>query len=128
MEDLIIAILQGVFEFILEIFSYTPFDFFPDWKWRESDSLWERCFSWFIIGCGLAVISMLFLKRTWISHPALRIANLVTAPIISALISEAIARCRSRHNEDIIPRNHFWQAFWFTLGIVTVRFAYAVRH
>ena len=58
---------------------------------------------------------------------ALRIANLVLAPVASAFISQAIARRRSRHNKFIIPRNHFWQAFWFTLGIVTVRFAYVVR-
>jgi hypothetical protein len=128
MEDLIIAILQGVFEFVIEIIFYTPFDFFPDWKWRESNSLWEKSLSWFIIGCGLACVSILFLKRTWISHPAWRIVNLVTAPIISAFISQAIARQRRRRNADIVPRNHFWQAFWFTLGIVTVRFAYAVRH
>ena len=126
MEDLIIAILQGLFEFILEAFSFTPFDFIP---WRShSESLWEKCLAWFIIGCGLAAISMLFLKRTWISHPALRIANLVVAPIASAFISEAIARWRNRRNDFIEPRDHFWKAFWFTLGIVTVRIAFAVRH
>jgi hypothetical protein len=128
MEDLMIAILQGVFEFVIEIFSYTPFDFFPDWSRRKSNSIWERYFTWFIIGCGLACISMLFLKRTWISHRTLRIVNLVVAPIISAFISEAIGRRRRRRNADIVARNHFWQAFWFTLGIVTVRFAYAARH
>jgi hypothetical protein len=63
-----------------------------------------------------------------ISLSALRIANLVLAPITSAFISQAIARHRSKRNRFINPRNHFWQAFWFTLGIVTVRFAYAVRH
>jgi hypothetical protein len=59
--------------------------------------------------------------------PALRIVNLVSAPVASAFISQAIARRRSRHNPFITPRNHFWQSFWFTLGIVAVRFAYAVR-
>jgi hypothetical protein len=126
MEDLIIAILQGCFEFLIEIFGYSPIDWiFPA---ERPKSLIGKCFAWFIIGCGLACVSMLFLNRTWISHPVLRIANLVLAPITSAFISQAIARYRSRHNEFIIPRNHFWQAFWFTLGIVTVRFAYAVRH
>jgi len=129
MEDLIITILQFLFEFILEIFSYAPFDWPSSWRTRpESESLWEKCLTWFIIGCGLAAITMLFLKRTWISHPALRIANLVLAPIVSAFISQAIARRRSKRNPNIIPRNQFWQAFWFTLGVVTVRFAYAVRH
>jgi hypothetical protein len=130
MEDLIIAILQAIFEFLLEIFFYSPLDWWPGTSRRspESDSVTGKCFVWFIIGCGVACISMLFLKRTWIVPSALRIANLVLAPMASAFISQAIARRRARRNSFIIPRNHFWQAFWFTLGVVTVRFAYAVRH
>jgi hypothetical protein len=126
MEELLIAILQGLFEFIVEVLSYSTLDWPFDRKWPES-SVGKYCL-WFIIGCGLACISMLFLKHTWITHPALRLANLVFAPLISAFISLAIARRRSRRNPSIVPRNHFWQAFWFTLGVVTVRFAYAVRH
>jgi hypothetical protein len=130
MEDLIIAILQAVFEFILEVFSYSPLDWWPSrsrTSW-ESDGIMYKCFVWFVIGCGLACISMLFLKRTWIAWSAFRIANLVLAPIVSAFISQAIARRRSLHNPSIVPRNHFWHAFWFTLGVVSVRFAYAARH
>jgi len=129
MEDLIIAILQGLFEFLLEIFSYSPLDL-PSFhrKSQESDTIAGKCFIWFLVGGGLACLSMFFLKHTWISHPTLRIANLVVAPLASAFISQAIARRRTRNNPFIIPRNHFWQAFWFTLGIVIIRFAYAVRH
>lgn len=25
------------------------------------------------------------------------------------------------------PRNHFWYGFWFSLGLASVRFAYAAR-
>ncbi|HEY1663759.1 MAG TPA: hypothetical protein VGI03_15185 [Verrucomicrobiae bacterium] len=126
MEDLIIAILQGIFEFILEIFGYSPVDWiFPE-NWPES--LIGKCIAWFTVGCGLACATFLLLHRTWITHPAMRIANLFLAPIMSAFIAQAIARYRSRNDPDIVPRNNFWQAFWFTLGIVTVRFAYATRH
>jgi hypothetical protein len=129
MEDIIVAILQFLFEFLLEIFSYTPFDWpFTSRNSPEPDAIAGKCFCWFIVGCGLALVSMLFLKHTWITLSALRIANLVLAPITSAYISQAIARRRNRRNPFINPRNHFWQAFWFTLGIVSVRFAYAVRH
>jgi hypothetical protein len=79
MEDLIITILQGIFEFLIEIFGYWPVDWILPVDWPKS--LIGKCITWFIIGCGLACISMLFLNRTWISHPALRIANLVLAPI-----------------------------------------------
>lgn len=129
MEDLIIAILQFLFEFIVEVISYLPLDWPSRSRSRpESENLSGTCALWFIVGCGLACISLLFLKHTWISHPALRIANLILAPITSAFIAEAVARRRSRHNRFIIPRNHFWQSFWFTLGVVTVRFAYVMRN
>src|SRR5450756_593984 len=129
MEDLIIAILQGLFEFLLEIFSSIPFDL-PSIRRnsQEPETVASKCCLWFLIGAGLASLSILFLKYTWISHPALRIANLIIAPLASAFISEAIARHRRRRNHFIIPRNHFWQAFWFTLGIVFVRLAFAIRH
>lgn len=125
MEDLIIAILQGIFEFIIEIIGYSPIEWLFPVDWPES--LTGKCIAWFMIGCGLALISMLFLSRTWITHPAMRIANLFLAPIVSAYIAQAIASHRRERDPEIIPRNHFWQSFWFTLGIVTVRFAYAVR-
>ncbi len=129
MEDFLILILQGLFEFILEILAYGPWD----WPWAtgikwESKSLFEKCCIWLTIGCGLAAISILMFKRTWITHPHLRILNLIFAPVISAFISQAIARRRRENDTGIIPRDHFWQALWFTLGLVIVRFMFAVRH
>jgi len=125
MEDLIIAILQGIFEFTLEVLSYLPFD----WPLTEKTpiSLSGKCVLLFVAGCGFAGISVLILKHTWISFSVLRIANLILAPVTSAFISQAIARRRMKKNRSIIPRNHFWQAFWFTLGIALVRFTYAIR-
>ena len=125
MEDLIIAILQGILEFLFDIFCYTPLD------WPSTDrarmGLTGKCILLFIAGCGFAWISILILKHTWIPFSGLRVANLIVAPITSAFISQTIARYRMKKNPSIVPRNHFWQAFWFTLGIVSVRFAYAVR-
>jgi hypothetical protein len=128
MEDLLIALLQFLAEFLLEILSWIPFDWpLGSHGVTEPDSITEKCICWFIIGCGLAVISFLFLRHTWISHPALRITNLFLAPISAAYLSEAFAWRRSRRNSNIIPRHHFWTTFWFTLGLVAVRFAYAIR-
>jgi hypothetical protein len=125
MEDFLIAILQAILESLCDISSYSPFDWFTE---KSPGPLTAKCIGLFIVGCGLAWISILILKYTWIHFSALRIANLIFAPLMSAFISQAVARYRSRRNPSIIPRNHFWQAFWFTLGVVTVRFAYALRH
>jgi len=81
----------------------------------------------FVIGCVLGGVSVFVVQHSLLSLPALRVINLLAAPLFSAFLSKAIATRRSETNANIIPRNHFWQAFWFTLGLVMVRFAY-VEH
>jgi hypothetical protein len=124
MEDFLIAILQAILECLCDAFSYGPFDWPAE---KSSGTLFGKCLTLFMVGCGLALISILILKYTWIHFSALRIANLFFAPLMSAFISQAIARHRSKRNPSVIPRNHFWQAFWFTLGVATVRFVCTTR-
>jgi hypothetical protein len=50
-----------------------------------------------------------------------------SADIRISSISQACAAMRARRRPFIVPREHFWQSFWFTLGLVCVRFAYALR-
>ncbi len=130
MEDILVLILQGIFEFIVEVFSYAPFDF--DWPWsdksrQEPESIIGRCVFWFVAGCLLAGVSLLVFRHTLIALPALRVTNLVAAPLASAYLSQFLASRRARDNRSIIPRHRFWQAFWFTLGLVLIRFVYASR-
>ena len=128
MEDLLVAILQFLFEFAFDVLSNIPFDW-PSKNRRtpEPEGIALRCFLWFCGGCLLAGISLLVVRHTIITFAALRLANLVLAPLASAYLSQGIARRRSVNNPFIVPRNHFWQAFWFTPGLVLVRFAYAFR-
>ena len=114
-EDLIISILQALFEFALEVFSYTPFDWplSPRTK-LEPETIIGRCFSWFVAGY-LPVfhpgLLMLVFKHTFISHPALRIANLVLAPITSAFISQAIARYHLKRSTTSFHATIFGRRF-----------------
>lgn len=128
MEELLVVVLQFLLEFILNVLANIPFDW-PSRNRRtpEPESIWLRCFLWSCGGGLLAGVSLLVFKQTLISVPALRIANLVIAPVVSGFLSEAIAKRRASRNELIVPRNHFWQAFWFTLGLVIIRFTYATR-
>ena len=107
MEELLAIILQFLFEFVLEVISWLPFDFVPEKRWQPA-SLASRCLTWFFFGCGLAGLTVLFLKRTLIVWPVLSIANLLLAPLASAFLAEAIARRRRRRDAAIVPRNHFW--------------------
>jgi hypothetical protein len=128
MEELLIIVIQFLFEFILNVLGNIPFD----WPSRtrttpEPDNNFSHSLLWFCGGCILAGVSLLIFKQSIITVSALRMANLLLAPIVSAFISEAIANHRARSNMYIIPRNHFWQAFWFTLGLTLIRFAYTSR-
>ena len=128
MEELLIAIIQFLFEFTLDVLGNVPFDW-PSKKRSkpESEDVFLPRLFWFCGGCALAGVSLLVIKHTVVSVSALRIANLLLAPLASAFLSETIATRRSRENPFIIPRNHFWQALFFTLGLVLIRFAYASR-
>lgn len=128
MEQLLVLFIQFWLEFTINVVSIVPFDWFSKNRTTaEPESIASRCFLWFLEGCILAGVSLLILKHTIISVMALRIANLVLAPIVSAYITEAIARRRAKINPFIAPCNHFWQAFWFTFGLVVIRFIYASR-
>jgi hypothetical protein len=109
MEDLLIAILQGLFEFALEVLANIPFDWpLSARKTSEPRSLPRACFLWFVGGCLLGALSILLLKHTWIRFSPLRIANLPLAPLVSACIAQAIARQRQETNPQIVPRSHFY--------------------
>jgi hypothetical protein len=125
MEELLIAIIQGVFEFVFEALAYLPFDWHAETLTsKDSVRLFWRCFFWFVGGCLLGWLSLYIVDHALLLTPTLRMANLIVAPLSSAFISQAIAKRRAQRDEHIEPRRSFWQAFWFSLGIVVIRFAY----
>lgn len=126
MEELLTVILQFVLELLLEALANLPFDW-PSRKRSEpeSDPPLRRCLLWCGGGALLGGVSLLLLPHSLIQLPALRIANLLLAPLLSGAVSWRLTQRRSRRNGNLLPHNHFWQAFGFTLGLVAVRFAYA---
>ena len=128
MEEFLVLLLQFLVEFILNVLVYFPFDLPSKNRNRpEPESIVILCSLWLVGGGVLAVVSLIIFKHTLIKVSAFRIANLFLAPVVSGLISRAIAARRAESNRFIVPRNHFWYAFWFTLGLVLIRFTYAAR-
>ncbi len=128
MEELLIIVIQFLVEFVVDVVANLPFD----WPSRnrtapDRNSVAGECVLWLLLGAALAGASLLIFPRTMITLPALRIANVVLAPLASGLLSLFLAQRRARNNPNLIPRNQFWRAFWFTVGVVLVRFAYAGR-
>lgn len=128
MEEILVIIIQFLFEVVLNSILNIPFD----WPSKnrltpEPDYIWIACVLWFLCASLLGWVSLIFFKHTLIAIAGLRIANLILAPLLSAFISKVIATKRAENNHFIVPNNHYWQAFWFTLGFTMVRFAYATH-
>jgi len=128
MEEFLVVLLQFLVEFVINVVAEIPFDWpSRNRKTPESEGVAGVCFLWFLLGIGVGCISLLIFSRTLISVSALRVVSLVLAPVASAFLSLYLAKRRAVANPFIIPRNHFWQAFWFTVALVGVRFIYASR-
>lgn len=127
MEELLILVLQGLFEFLFDVASglgHWPLT--NDTKQEKKDGL-NSWLIWVFAGGLMAVLSLVAFRHTFIPTPQLRIANLLLAPVASAFLTQHIAKQRALTNPNIIPRQHFWQAFWYAIGFVVVRFAYVSR-
>ncbi|MBI3775579.1 MAG: hypothetical protein HY273_08500 [Gammaproteobacteria bacterium] len=126
MEEILVALLQFAFELVLNVLSYFPFDW-PS-KHRSSiepESVAGWCVLWASLGAAMGGLSLLLFEHSLIHASWLRMLTLVSSPLLSAYLSQGIAVARVRNNSNIIPRNHFWYAFWFSLGVAVVRFIYA---
>jgi hypothetical protein len=122
MEAFLVAIGEILIEFVLNVAIFGSIDgIATQWK------VLGRNFVLLLVGGGLGALSLLVFSRTIISVPALRIAYLVAAPIGAAFLFRALAARRAKKSYSVVPREHFWHAFWFTLGWVVVRFVFAQR-
>ena len=128
MEELIVVVFQFLAEFTINVLGYLPIDW-PSKHRRtpEREGLWAVCFVWLIAGGLLGAFSLLVVGYTLLQPGWLRIANLCISPIASAYLAQFVATRRARSNPLLVPRNHFWYGFWFSLGLAFARFAYASR-
>lgn len=128
MEELLVVVLQFLFELILNVLGHVPLDW-PSKKRKtpEAESIAFFCFLWLAGGCAVGGLSLLAFDYALLQPAWLRIANLALSPIASGLLARAIAEHRHRSNPMLVPRNHFWYGFWFSLGVALVRFIYAAR-
>lgn len=128
MEEVLVLILQFLFELVLNVFTFSSFDF-PSQRRRlpEPEVIWGWGLVWFLVGACVGAVSLLVFNHAIINWSVLRIVNLVVSPVVSAYLSQVVAVRRAQSNPNINPRNHFWYAFWFTLGVAIVRFAYVSR-
>ena len=128
MEEILIIILQFLAEFAFDALAGVTAGISETYFVKDkARRLALRNILWFIAGCVLAGISLLFLQQTLLPFPFLRIINMVLAPVTAGFIAQAFAQWRSKRKWFITPRHYFWHSFWFALGFTLIRFAFAVR-
>lgn len=70
---------------------------------------------------------MLIFDHTLVTHPTLRFASLIVTPLLAGGLSLVLASYRQHSRDNVEPIVHFWQAFWFALGFVLIRFIYVTH-
>lgn len=126
MEEILVAILQFLFEAIINIGSFLPIDSATS-KRRELSYNAGTALGWLVVGGVFGGLSLLLLSHTMIHRPDARIANVVITPLCSGGFAFLRSALRSKKDPLVTPRDHFWFAFWFSLAFALVRFAYAGR-
>jgi hypothetical protein len=124
-EELLVAILQVVLEFALEMLVYIGLDAAAIRDDRSSRPGCALSVIFLVVGGLIAFLTNLIHPKPFLPFPGLRIANLVAAPFAGAGLSWLIARWRGRTGD--LAWLHACLAFVFLLGFNVVRFAYA-RH
>jgi hypothetical protein len=129
MEEILIVILQLLFEFLLQLLMYGGLDL-AAWTIgnKEDKTGAAGCLVmtiFFLIGAGVGGLANLIHPGAFLPYQWLRIANLLAGPVLAGGVSWLFADWRRRRGAHLVPWLHFWMAFWFVLGFDVVRFIYA---
>jgi len=127
-EEIVVLLIQFVVEILLQAVVYLPFDFsfYRDEKSGERSGCgWMSVY--LILGGGLGALSLLIAPRLLLDSIALRVGNLILAPLAAGGLSWAVSEWRRGRGAVVCPRSHFWFGFWFALAFGGVRLAYAAR-
>ena len=123
MEEILVAVLQVILEFGLELLIYGGLDVAAE---RAAPAERRGCLLltlFALIGAGLGAVANAVHPRPVLPFPWLRITNLVVGPFLAGVLSLLAARWRRRPE----PALHFGLACVFVLGFNLVRFAFARR-
>ena len=130
MEELLIVILQIVFELVLQIILYAGLDLTAWWFTREDKSDSAGCgrmFIFFSIGAGLGALMNWVHPRPVLDYDWMRIGNLIVGPFLAGGLAWLFADWRRRCGAKMVPRLHFFFALTFVLGFDLLRFIYSNR-
>lgn len=113
MEEILVMLVQLIFEVMFNAAVSLPFDWFLDWRDVEGDGA--------SAGMGVAPVT----ATTADSLVFFRVINLIFAPIMAGGLSAYFASCRKRQTTRRQLQGHFLNSFLFTLAFAAVRWVYS---
>ena len=128
MEDILIALLQCLFEVLLQIVSLLPWDWVV---YRREESVGNQSWGYGLLsltaGASVAGLSLLILPHALVHHSWLRMANVLFAPLTTAWLSFLWAGIRQKKDPTVSPGHHFLFSLLFAFAFALIRFTYALR-
>ena len=126
MEEVVVVVARFLGELLVQVLISLPFDVL-DAKHRSPGATWSELagVGWFVAGCAAGGLSLVALPHRVIASPTLRVAALVVAPLASARAARSLAWSGGADGDGdpaVVSRRRYWHAFWFTFGLVAVRF------
>lgn len=126
MEEVLVVLIQFLFEVVFNAIVSQPFSWFMGWREVEGDG--PSCLVpvvFMIVGGVVAWLSLLILPKLLIPLVFLRVINLIFAPVFAGGLSAYLATLRDKQATRVQVRRQFMNTFLFTLAFVAVRWAYS---
>jgi hypothetical protein len=125
MEELLVRVIQFLVEVVGQALLSIPFDCGCRLREKPEPPALVPSLLLLIVGGMLGWVST-GLVPPLVHIPALRIASLIASPLLAGVIGYHIAKFQlERRNPLIEPKHHFWYSLSFTVGLASIRFAYA---
>lgn len=128
MEEIVVIILQVFFEIFFNAIVSLPFEWLFSTRYADNEQNIKGCLFpilFIAVGAGCGWVSLLILPKLLIAIPALRLVNLIFAPLMAGGMSIYLASWRQKEGKLRHAPLHFLNAFLFTLAFVGVRWAYS---
>lgn len=128
MEEIVVLILQVFFEAFFNAIISLPFEWLFSTRYSDNVQNVKGCLFpilFIVVGAGCGWVSLLILPNLLIAIPALRLVNFIFAPLMAGSMSVYLASWRQKEGKLEYGLFHFFNAFFFTLAFVGVRWAYS---
>ncbi len=124
-------ILAGIFgEILLQIFGEALFELgfrglVEAFNRRKQRNPFLAAIGYFIWGAIIGGISLLVFEHSLIQRKALRIMNLLIAPVLAGITMSVVGAFRKKRGQDLLRIDSFFYGFLFALGMAVVRYYFA---